>query len=46
MMEELELRPQDVPPEPQQDTGHAPPQTISIEEWMLSGEPAVEEKPH
>jgi len=45
MMEELELRPQDVPPEPQQDTGHAPPQTISIEEWMLSGEPAVEEKP-
>jgi segregation and condensation protein B len=45
-MEDLEIQPQDTPePEPPQETGHALPQTVSIEEWMASGEPGVEEAP-
>src|SRR5208337_4649806 len=41
-MEELEAQPEDAP-EPE-ETPHAP-QTISIEEWMASSEPGVEEAP-
>src|ERR1017187_664129 len=48
-MEELELQPQDTPPEldrePEPDSGHALPQTVSIEEWMASSQPGVEEAP-
>ena len=50
-MEELELQPQSSTPEPEpepegeRDSGHALPQTVSIEEWMASGEPGVEEAP-
>jgi segregation and condensation protein B len=45
-MEELEIQPQDpTEPEPEQETGHALPQTVSIEEWMASSEPGVEEPP-
>ena len=54
-MEELELQPQsstperEPEPEPEsegeRDSGRALPQTVSIEEWMASGEPGVEEAP-
>ena len=52
-MEELELQPQDNPPEldrepalePEPDSGHALPQTVSIEEWMASSQPGVEDAP-
>jgi segregation and condensation protein B len=46
-MEELEIPPQSTTPEP--DSGPGPggalPQTVSIEEWMASGEPGIEEAP-
>src|ERR1017187_9196468 len=56
-MEELELEPQSTAPEPEpepepvpepegeQDSGRVLPPTVSIEEWMASGEPGVEEAP-
>jgi segregation and condensation protein B len=54
-MEELEPQPQSTTPEPEpesepgpageRDSGRALPQTVSIEEWMASGEPGVEEAP-
>jgi len=44
-MEELETQPEDTPePEPVEETVHAQ-QTVSIEEWMASSEPAEEEAP-
>jgi len=44
-MEELETQPEDAPePEPVEETVHAQ-QTVSIEEWMASSEPAEEEAP-
>ena len=50
-MEELEIQPQSTTPEPEpepeseapEESGHALPQTVSIEEWMASSEPGVEE---
>jgi len=45
-MEELETQPEDTPePEPAEETAHAQPQTVSIEEWMAASEPAEEEAP-
>ena len=45
-MEELETQPEDAPePEPVEETAHAQPQTVSIEEWMAASEPAEEEAP-
>jgi segregation and condensation protein B len=44
-MEELELQPQGGTSEPGQEPPHAPPQTVSIEEWLESGQPGVEEAP-
>jgi segregation and condensation protein B len=43
-MEELETQPQDAP-EPEPEAEQEAPQTVSIEEWMASGEPGVEEAP-
>ena len=45
-MEELETQPEGTPdPGPVEETAHAQPQTVSIEEWMASSEPAGEEAP-
>jgi segregation and condensation protein B len=45
-MEELETQPEATPdPGPVEETAHAQPQTVSIEEWMASSEPAGEEAP-
>jgi segregation and condensation protein B len=44
-MEELEIPPQGTPPESAQDSPPAAQPTISIEEWMASSQPGVEEAP-
>jgi segregation and condensation protein B len=46
-MEELETPPPTTTPEPESEPGPetAPPQTVSIEEWMASSEPGIEEAP-
>src|ERR1700733_3464973 len=51
-MEDPEIEPQNSPetqdtpePEPAQETAHALPQTISIEEWMASNDADAEEAP-
>ena len=48
-MEELEIQPSSATPEPgsepEQNSGPALPQTISIEEWMASSDAGVEEAP-